>query len=167
MLLAFTYFVLRRLVCLASGSSSSDLSKDVEILVLRHQLKVLRRQGGRPRLRLWDRVLLAAASRALPRPRWSSFIVSPQTLLRWHRELIRRKWTYPRSRDLGGRPSLDESTRRLILRLGRENARWGCIRIRGELAKVGIRVSVTKIRLLLRRHGLGPVWGSKTGFRSD
>lgn len=156
MVCALLYLLLRRLVGLASAPFSSDQSKDVEILVLHHQLKVLQRRAGRPRLRRRDRVLLSAASRILPRSSWSSFIVSPQTLLRWHRELVRRKWTYRRTADRGGRPPLDEGTRGLILRLGRENPRWGCIRIQGELAKLGIRVSATKIRTLLRRHGLGP-----------
>jgi len=88
MLFALLYLVLRRLFGLAEGSKE-DQSKDVEILVLRHQLKVLRRQAGRPRLRRIDRAFLAAASRALRRPAWASFVVSPQTLLRWHRELRR------------------------------------------------------------------------------
>jgi putative transposase len=145
----------RRLFGLARGSGSEDLSKDVEILVLRHQLKVLRRQAGRPRLRRLDRVVLAAASRVLPRPAWSSFMLSPQTLLRWHRELVRRKWTYRRKCRVG-RPPLDAAACELTLRLARENRRWGCVRIQGELAKVGIRVSATTIRALLRRHGLGP-----------
>ncbi len=155
MLFALVHLVLRRLFGFASGSDSQVQSKDVEILVLRHQLKVLRRQAGRPRLRRLDRVVLAAASRALPRPAWASFMVSPGTLLRWHRELVRRKWTYRRKR-VGGRPSLDPDTRELILRLGRENRTWGCIRIQGELAKLGIWVSATTIRTLLRGQGLGP-----------
>ena len=155
MLFALVHLVLRRLFGFAGGSESQSQSKDVEILVLRHQLKVLRRQAGRPRLRRLDRVVLAAASRALPRPAWASFMVSPGTLLRWHRELVRRKWTYRRKR-VGGRPPLDPNTRELILRLGRENRTWGCIRIQGELAKLGIRVSATGIRTLLRREGLGP-----------
>lgn len=154
MLFALLYLVLRRLFGLAEGSKE-DQSKDVEILVLRHQLKVLRRQAGRPRLRRFDRAFLAAASRALQRPAWASFVVSPQTLLRWHRELVRRKWTY-RRKTAGGRPPLDPDTRDLILQLARENTRWGCVRIQGELAKLGIRVSATTIRMLLRRHGLGP-----------
>jgi putative transposase len=154
-LFALVHLVLRRLFSFAGGSASQSHSKDVEILVLRHQLKVLRRQAGRPRLRWVDRVVLAAASRAIPRPAWSSFLVSPQTLLRWHRELVRRKWTYNRKRACG-RPPLDSDTRELILRLGRENRTWGCIRIQGELAKLGIRVSATTIRTLLRREGLGP-----------
>lgn len=155
MLFALLYLVLRRLFRLAGSSGSEDLSKDVEILVLRHQLKVLRRQAGRPRLRRLDRVVLAAASRVLPRPAWSSFMLSPQTLLRWHRELVRRKWTYRRKHRVG-RPPLDPAACELILRLARENRRWGCVRIQGELAKLGIRVSATTIRALLRRHGLGP-----------
>ena len=160
MLFALVHLVLRRLFGFAGGSESQSQSKDVEILVLRHQLKVLRRQAGRPRLRQLDRVVLAAASRALPRPAWASFMVSPETLLRWHRELVRRKWTYRkwtyRRKRVGGRPPLDPDTRELILRLGRENRTWGCMRIQGELAKLGIRVSATSIRTLLRREGLGP-----------
>jgi putative transposase len=155
MLFALLYLVARRLFGLVGGSGSEDLSKDVEILVLRHQLKVLRRQAGRPRLRRLDRIVLAAASRVLPRPAWSSFMVSPQTLLRWHRELVRRKWTYRRKCRVG-RPPLDAAACELTLRLARENRRWGCVRIQGELAKLGIRVSATTIRTLLRRHGLGP-----------
>jgi putative transposase len=106
--------------------------------VLRHQLAVLRRTVGRPRLQRRDRLLLAAASTLLPRKRWSVFLVSPQTLLRWHRELIARKWTYRRHSP--GRPPLDPALRELVLRLGRENPRWGCVRIQGELRKLGIRV---------------------------
>jgi putative transposase len=82
-------------------------------------------------------------------------MVSPQTLLRWHRELVRRKWTYRRNA-VGGRPPIPGDVRELILRMGRENPRWGCVRIRGELAKLGVRVSATAIRTLLRRSGLGP-----------
>jgi putative transposase len=100
-------------------------------------------------------VLLAAAGRVLPRQRWASFLVTPQTLLRWHRTLVRRKWTYGRERTRG-RPPIDLQTVDLIVRMARENARWGCVRICGELRKLGIRVGATTIRTLLRRHGLGP-----------
>jgi transposase InsO family protein len=153
-LFALAYLLLRRLLQLVAGSST-DLSKDVELVVLRHQLKVLKRRVGTPRLRRRDRLFMAAISRSLPRFRWSSFLVSPQTLLRWHRELVRRKWTYAR-RSVGGRPPMSEEFRQLILRMGRENPRWGCIRIKGELAKLGVRVSATRIRTLLRANGLGP-----------
>jgi putative transposase len=123
--------------------------------VLRHQLRVLRRKTGRPRFTTLDRVLLATASRLLPRDRWASFLVTPQTLLRWHRELVRRKWTY-RSGRKPGRPPIDSEIAALVVRMARENPRWGCVRICGELRKLGIRVGATTIRTLLRRHGLGP-----------
>ncbi len=154
MLFAFAYLFLRWLFQLVTRSSN-DLTRDIEVVVLRHQLMVLRRQVGRPHLRRRDRLFMAALSRALPRARWSSFVVSPQTLLRWHRELVRRKWTYKRI-SIGGRPPITDEVRELIVRMGRDNPRWGCLRIRGELAKLGIRVSATKIRTLLRRAGLGP-----------
>ena len=99
-------------------------------------------------------MLLAAASRLLPRDRWRAFVVTPRTLLRWHWELIRRKWTYRRRRP--GRPGLDPETVELILRMAKENSRWGYVRIRGELLKLGVRVSATAIRTVLRRHVLGP-----------
>src|SRR5439155_6986151 len=100
------------------------------------------------------RIFVAAARRLRPRGRWSSFLVTPQTLLRWHRELVRRKWTY-RHRRSPGRPPLDSELRDLVIRLGRENPRWGCIRIQGELRKLGIRVGGTTIRSILRRSRVG------------
>src|SRR5207253_9042376 len=109
----------------------------------------------RPPLRRLDRILLAAARRAMPRTLWSSFLVRPETLVRWHRELVRRKWTY-RTRGRPGRPPVDTEVRDLIVRLGRENPRWGYQRIRGELLKLDIRVSATTVRTILLRHGLDP-----------
>jgi putative transposase len=92
----------------------------------------------------------------LPRERWAaSFLVSPQTVLGWHRDLVRRKWTYGRT-GRPGRPPIDPEVTALIVRMARENPRWGCVRIRGELAKLGIKVGATTIRSILRRHGLGP-----------
>jgi putative transposase len=108
----------------AFGGDSPVAALEVENAVLRHQLAVLGRTVKRPPLWRRDRVLLAAASELLPRERWSVFLVSPQTLLRWHRELVARKWTY-RRRSLG-RPPLDPALRELVLRLGRENPSWGC-----------------------------------------
>jgi putative transposase len=152
MLFALLYLLVRRLL---GASHRVDRQRDIEILVLRHQLKVLRRQVKRPRLERSDRVLLAAASRALQRSPWSSFLVSPQTLLRWHRELVRRKWTFRRKRR-AGRPGLDGEIAGLILRLARDNPRWGYQRIRGELLKLNVRVSATTVRTLLLANGLGP-----------
>src|SRR6266545_1597284 len=97
----------------------------------------------------------AAMSRMLPRGRWAAFIVTPATLVRWHRELVRCKWTYKRQR-AQGRPPIDPETRALIVRMARENPRWGCVRIKGELQGLGIMVSTTTIRTILRRAGLGP-----------
>ena len=145
--------LLRRV--LASLVWNDKHAKDLEIVVLRHQLQVLRRQVGRPRFGWSDRLFLAAASRRLARETWRAFLVTPQTVLRWHRELVRWKWSYS-ARGRPGRPALDEATRALILRLAGENPRWGYQRIQGELAKLGRRVSATAIRTLLSRHGLGP-----------
>ncbi len=150
----FVLSLIARALARPLAGRGDEGSKDIEILVLRHQLKVLRRQVGRPKLRPVDRALLAVAARALPRDRWASFMVTPQTLLRWHRELVKRKWTYPSKRT--GRPPIDPEIRELICRMARENPRWGCVRIQGELRGLGIRVGATTIRSILRRSGLGP-----------
>ena len=127
-------------------------------MVLRHQVRVLERQvHGRVRYRPADRAILAALSRCLPRARRRCCLVTPDTLLRWHRELARRKWRRWRAQRGPGRPPLSDELVDLIVRLGRENRQWGCVRIQGELLKLGIRVSATSIRRVLRRHGLGPV----------
>ena len=99
-------------------------------------------------------MLLAATSWMLPKERWKTFLVSPQTLLRWHRELVRRKWTYGRG-PKPGRPALSKGTVRLILRLAKENPRWGYQRLRGELAKLGITVSATTVASILKALGPG------------
>jgi putative transposase len=127
---------------------------DLEIVVLRHQLAVLRRQVKRPVYRRTDRAFLAAASRLLPSKLWRSFLVRPETLLRWHRDLVARKWTKPHRRP--GRPAIDPGIRNLVLRLARENPRWGYRRIQGELLGLGIRLSATSIATILRRAGLDP-----------
>jgi len=149
------YLILRLLTRPLVGLRGGTSSKDLEILVLRHQLRVLRRKTGPPKFTPLDRAVLAAASRSLQRSAWASFMVSPSTVLRWRRELVRRKWTYGRSTRMG-RPPIDDKVQGLILRMARENPRWGCVRIQGELRKLGIRVGATTIRTLLRRRGLGP-----------
>jgi putative transposase len=150
----FTYLTLCRAIQLLVLLARGDAAKDLEILVLRHQLAVLRRQAPGPRSEPADRALLAAVSRALPRARWSCFFVRPETLLRWHRRLVAAAWTYPHRRK--GRPPLDQELQQLIVRMARENPRWGYQRIKDELLRLGMRVSATAIRTTLRRHGLDP-----------
>ena len=151
MLYALLYTIIRPVLRLNVISSDAE----AEVFVLRHELAVLRRQIKRPKLRRRDKLFLSAMSRTLPRERWAAFIVTPATLLRWHRELVRRKWTYKR-RPSQGRPPIDSETRALIVRMARENRRWGCVRIKDELQGLGISVSATTIRTILRRAGLGP-----------
>jgi hypothetical protein len=127
---------------------------DLETVVLHRQLKVLRRGGSRVLFTTADRAFLAAAARVLSRHRWKNFLVGPDTLARWHRDLLKRRSGGGSRRP--GRPRLDPSIKRLILRLARENPRWGYLRIRGELLKLGIDVSVTTIATVLREGGLGP-----------
>src|SRR5512132_3052492 len=154
MVLSFVYLVFVSLLKLLLRSGRLVEVKDIELLVLRHQVDVLRRRIGRPTLRPSDRALLAAAARLLPPARRHGLLVTPQTLLRWHRQLVRRRWTYPSAR--AGRPSTDARTRELVLRLARENPRWGYQRIAGELNKLNRRVSPSTVRRLLAHAGLGP-----------
>ena len=120
--------VLARLIVTGGHGGRGDGAKDLEILVLRHLVRVFRRTSGPPRYRAIDRVLLAAASRSIPRDGWVAYLVTPATLLRWHRELVRWTWTYRRT-GRPGRPPIDAEVRQLILRLARENPRWGWLRI--------------------------------------
>jgi putative transposase len=153
-LFSLVYAIVRRWFRLADGGSG-DRALEIENAVLRHQLAVLRRRVKRPRLNRVDRLVMSAASRVLTRERWTVFVVTPQTLLRWHRELVRRKWTF-RRRKTSGRPPVDTELRNVVIRMGRENPRWGCIRIQGELRKLGIRLGATTIRSILRKAGVGP-----------
>ena len=155
MLLSLVYFAVHRLLhLLTARGDRADVARDVEILVLRHQLRVLSRSRRLP-LRRRDRILLAAAGSLLPRDRRRSFPVSPQTVLRWRRELVRRKWTYRRKRQ-PGRPRIARETAVLVWRLAKENPRWGYRRIQGELKKLDVSISATAICSLLRRHGFPP-----------
>jgi putative transposase len=151
---SFLYRALWAVVQLLALRLRSSDRKELEILVLRHELAIARRQLGRARPDAADRVLLTTLSRALPRAGWSVFSVSPKTLLGWHRRLVARRWTYARA--TLGRPPLDSQLQGLIVRLARENPRWGYRRIVGELRKLGLRVSATTVRSVLKRRQIPP-----------
>ena len=152
------------LVDLVLGVRRRDRDKDLQILVLRHQVRLLQRQRPRPpRLTRGEKLTLAVLTAALarltvgPRHQLDQYLLlfKPATILKWHRELVRRKWTYPRVQP-GGRPAISAEVEALILRLARENARWGHRRIQGELAKIGHAVSTSTVRAALRRHRVPP-----------
>ena len=152
--LSFLYWSLRRLLELIVLRFRSEREKEIEILLLRHQLLVLERQVARPELSRADRALLAAFSRVLPRRAWGSFVVTPATLLRWHRELVARRWTYPHRRP--GRPATAAQVRELVVRLARENAGWGYRRMQGELLGLGVRIAASTVWTILREAGIEP-----------
>jgi putative transposase len=151
---SFAYLAVRNLFALVWLLARPRRSKELEILVLRHELAMLRRQARPPKLTPADRGLLAALSRSLPRGAWAGFPVKPETLLRWHRQLVARRWTYAPRKAV--RPPLERSLRERILRLARENPSWGYKRIVGELKAVGVIVSAPSVRKVLAEAGVRP-----------
>ena len=130
-------------------------TKDAELLILRHEIQVLRRQVTRPRVDWADRIVLAGLARLLPRPSWHRLFVRPETLLRWHQDLVRRRWSYPHRR---GRPAVTAELRALVVRLAREYPTWGYRRIHGELGRLGYkgRIGASTVWAILHRAGVEP-----------
>jgi putative transposase len=151
--LRLSYRIFRQVLGLILLLSRSSSTKNVELLVLRHDVSVPRRSNPRPRMNWADRAIFAALIRRLPRALRSHRLVTPNTILRWHRHLVRRRWTYP-SRP--GRPPINDVLAALVVRMARENPRWGYQRIQGELLKLGHRVGASAIRRILRRHRIPP-----------
>src|SRR6185437_1376459 len=132
----------------------SDTANEIEILVLRHQLAVLQRRTPRPQISWTDRAVIAAVARLLPPRRRRGFLVTPSTILRWHRHLVRRRWTTPYTRP--GRPAIPANLRALIVRLATENPTWGYRRVHGELVGLGYQIGASTVWKILRAAGIDP-----------
>src|SRR3954471_20106156 len=154
MALGLVYQALVRVLSWLALLARRDTAKDVEILVLRHEVAVLRRTNPRPTLTWLHRAMPSALSRVLPTPLRRLRLVSPRTLLRWHAQLVARRWSYPHRRP--GRPPTPPPIRALVLRMARENPRWGYRRIQGELVGLGHPVAASTVWAILKNAGLDP-----------
>ena len=163
MALSFLYRAFCRVLQLARLTRRTNTDLAIEVVLLRHEVTVLRRQVQRPVLQSADRAVLAALWRLLPRHRRGRFFVQPDTVLRWHRDLVAKRCTYPHQRL--GRPGIPAGTAALIVQLTKENPAWGYRRIQGELATMGIALAPSRVWVILKRHGIepsprrsGPTW---------
>jgi putative transposase len=152
--LRLAYLMLGRVLSWLVLLARSDTTKDAVILVLRHEVAVLRRNNQRPTLTSVDRALLSAVARLLPTQLRRLRLVSPRTLLRWHAQLVARRWTYPRRQP--GRPPVAQTVRALVLRMARENPRWGYRRIHGELVGLGHPIAASTVWKILKGAGIDP-----------
>ncbi len=156
MIFSVVYLLARRLLGCLMVLARREVSKDAELLVLRHENAVLRREVGRIRYQPADRLWLTALSRLIPRRRWGEvFAVTPATLLAWHRRLVARKWDYT-NRRRSGRPSTAAAIRNLVIRIATENPTWGHRRVQGELVKLGHPIAASTVWRILRDAGIGP-----------
>jgi putative transposase len=151
--LRLLYLIFQHLLGLLLLLGRTSSTKDIELLVLRHELAVLRRTNPRPRMDWADRAVFAALVRRLPRALRCHRLVTPNTILRWHRRLARKKWTYS---NRSGRPPIDAAIAALVVRMAAENPRWGYRRVQGELLRLGHRVGASTICRILKRHRIPP-----------